>query len=192
MSETDAPAYVTTRDGTPLGLIAVGTAYDPVYETISSDRPVRKPDHRWVERHGDHDHAWTDDERPTVLDAHREDRHVPCDGSCGGVCDGEGYHVPVWVCDVTDEDIEPGTVTGPAHVTFLTSETFEVTVILDTAREFPPTIMNAQIRQHIGEGLHYIDLPDVMTIGEVTYGGGPSSATYSGGPMPRHEYGAKT
>lgn len=34
-------------------------------------------------------------------------RPVPCDGSCGGVCGGEGYAVTVWHCRECDAVINP-------------------------------------------------------------------------------------
>lgn len=55
-----------------------------------------------------HFHAYDEKgERPT-LDARTE--HVPCDGSCSGVCEGEGYDVTHWHCALCREEIEPGRV----------------------------------------------------------------------------------
>jgi hypothetical protein len=34
-------------------------------------------------------------------------RHIDCDGSCGGVCGGEGYDIVEYFCVLCDQQIEP-------------------------------------------------------------------------------------
>ena len=100
--------------------------HDVEYDTIWSDTAV-KADLRWVFEHGDHTHRWVGDDarKATVGGATRVARHVECDGSCGGVCQGEGYHVTVWVCDTTGEDLTPGTLPDPVmHVKSAETYTF--------------------------------------------------------------------
>lgn len=67
-----------------------------------------KPDPAWAHRdvYG-HVHRWSGRKLPTL---DRRSRHVPCDGSCGGVCEGEGYHVSYYVCRQCGVEVEPGTV----------------------------------------------------------------------------------
>lgn len=86
------------------------------YETIESLYGT-KPDPAWefIDEAG-HFHAYdTAGELPT-LDGRA--RHVNCDGSCGGVCGGEGYNVTDWHCRICDQLIEPGQVDdrGPHQI----------------------------------------------------------------------------
>lgn len=72
-----------------------------------------KPDPKWqyVDAAG-HFHAYDHDGRstPTLVDRHE---HRECDGSCGGVCDGEGYDIVHSFCAICDEEIQPGMTPGP-------------------------------------------------------------------------------
>jgi hypothetical protein len=83
---------------------------------VSSNLP--EPDLRWehTDSHG-HFHAHSDDkdDRYPTLERHVE--RAECDGSCGGVCEGEGYHTVRYTCRICDEEIKPGSIPGPHHHT---------------------------------------------------------------------------
>lgn len=91
---------------------------------------LSQPDPAWeyTDQQG-HYHAYTDDDTmnhyPTLL---RRDEHVDCDGSCGGVCEGEGYTVPRFYCFVCNEQIEPGVTRGPHTTTIPGLKYWEVTL----------------------------------------------------------------
>lgn len=72
---------------------------------VSSERAV-KPDAKWTHTDGNgHFHAFaTNGELPTL---NRETVPAPCDGSCGGVCNGEGYTVDRYTCLLCGEEVEP-------------------------------------------------------------------------------------
>ena len=80
---------------------------------ISTDLP--KPDPRWstVDSSG-HFHAMSGKEYPTLRSKSVD---MPCDGSCCGACEGEGYSVTEWSCRLCGEVIEPGMVPGPHRET---------------------------------------------------------------------------
>lgn len=90
------------NDGTPW---PCEVTIDQEWINVSSDRAV-KPDAKWTHIDGnDHFHAFaTKGELPTLK---RETVEVPCDGSCGGECNGEGYTVPRYTCLICGEEIEP-------------------------------------------------------------------------------------
>lgn len=76
---------------------------------ISTNSP--KSDRTWTFVDGaGHFHAWSDGEYPTLV---RKYEHRDCDGSCGGVCDGEGFDVTVYTCMLCREVVVPGVVPGP-------------------------------------------------------------------------------
>jgi hypothetical protein len=64
------------------------------------------PNWRFIDRLG-HEHSFAGDDLPT-LTAHRV--QMPCDGSCDGVCEGEGYSVTRYRCSICGEDVEPNWV----------------------------------------------------------------------------------
>lgn len=74
-------------------------------EMIRSETAV-KPDPAWehVDSHG-HFHAFAEDGKTPTLATWLE--QMPCDGSCGGVCEGEGYSEERWKCAICDEAVEP-------------------------------------------------------------------------------------
>lgn len=80
-------------------------------ERIDVSTNLPKLDCNWtfVDSAG-HFHAVSGGELPTLRHVleHRE-----CDGSCGGVCDGAGYHASVYFCTLCEERITPGTRPGP-------------------------------------------------------------------------------
>jgi hypothetical protein len=80
-------------------------------ETIYSERAT-KPDSAWeyTDPFG-HWHAYADDGSLPTLDAKQE--HVDCDGTCGGLCEGEGYKVTRYYCRICSAPVEPARV--PDH-----------------------------------------------------------------------------
>ncbi|MBO4272370.1 hypothetical protein [Microbispora triticiradicis] len=68
-----------------------------------------KPDPGWefIDDAG-HFHAFAEDGELPTLNSERVD--VPCDGSCGGVCQGEGYTELRWTCRICEQEVKPGYV----------------------------------------------------------------------------------
>lgn len=85
-------------------------------ERIDVSTNLPKPDPRWsfTDAAG-HFHAYTEEETTPTLIVRMV--HMPCDGSCGGVCDDEGYDATHYHCRICDEEIEPGTIPGPHYDT---------------------------------------------------------------------------
>ena len=101
----------------------------PVHGELSIDREIitirseiaTKPDPTWeyIDSAG-HFHACSTRAESDLPTLNRRTEHVDCDGSCGGVCEGEGYTVTRFSCAICGEDIEPGripfheeTISGP-------------------------------------------------------------------------------
>lgn len=61
---------------------------------------------------GDRKRPGRDDGDPQTPTLMASSRHVECDGSCGGVCDGEGYYEPVWHCIACGDEVTPGVKRG--------------------------------------------------------------------------------
>jgi len=78
---------------------------------ISTDLP--KPDPAWtfVDTAG-HFHARSADSYPTLRSKVVD---MPCNGCCGGTCDGEGFSVTEWRCVLCAAQVHPGTIPGPHH-----------------------------------------------------------------------------
>lgn len=57
-----------------------------------------------------------------------EQVHVPCDGSCGGICEGEGYDVTKYSCRICNEEIEPGLIHGEYSVSIPGRSSWEAKV----------------------------------------------------------------
>lgn len=73
-------------------------------QRIRSDDAVKAdPTWQYTDAAG-HEHRF---DGKDVTNAVRGTRHIPCDGSCGGVCDGEGYDVPEWRCALCGEVLVP-------------------------------------------------------------------------------------
>jgi hypothetical protein len=96
---------VTIDNGEPLpATLTIEQHYEVIRSNIAT-----KPDQRWehIDTHG-HFHAYDQDGKlPTLVS---RPRHIDCDGSCGGVCEGEGYDITEWFCAICDEQVEPGRV----------------------------------------------------------------------------------
>jgi hypothetical protein len=95
-------AAVVINDGPEVdGTLTVET---PMIEVRSGC--ATKPDPGWtlIDEAG-HYHAFgRDGKLPTLV---ARNRHIECDGSCGGVCGGEGYDITQHFCAICDELIEP-------------------------------------------------------------------------------------
>ncbi len=84
------------------------------YEVMQDVQYVRsemavEPDRTW--QHTDpagHFHAFDHESKLPTLNAIPE--HVDCDGSCGGVCEGEGYTITRHECLVCRAPVEPAWV----------------------------------------------------------------------------------
>ena len=102
-------------------------------EYIRSETAV-KPDPAW--EHADsnsHFHAFAEDGKTPTLATYSV--HIDCDGSCGGVCGGEGYDDLRWKCAICGEAVEPRFIPDEdAWTTGVPVETFrwaKVTVLGD-------------------------------------------------------------
>lgn len=104
-STTELRGTVTIDNGEPL---PAKLLIEQHYATVRSNIAT-KPDQRWehIDTH-DHFHAYDQDGKLPTLVA--RPRHIDCDSSCGGVCDGEGYDVTEWFCAICDVQVEPGRV----------------------------------------------------------------------------------
>lgn len=73
---------------------------------VTSDRDSYKPDPEWeyVDKAG-HWHAFTSDGKHPTLE--RYEKPVPCDGSCGGVCGGEGTTETRYRCRACGKRVKP-------------------------------------------------------------------------------------
>jgi hypothetical protein len=95
-------------------------------QTAQTDAP--SPDPRWtfVDSAG-HFHARdSKGGLPTLVS---KPEHVDCDGSCGGVCGGEGYTVVRCCCVICGEEVVPGTVPGPREVVVNRRRSWKVSVV---------------------------------------------------------------
>lgn len=126
--DSDRPWSLRLDDGTTFKVVERSVvATREVTERARMESAV-KPDQAWSYIDAAvHEHTWLGRTLPTL---ERRSRHIPCDGSCGGVCEGEGYYVPEYVCPRCGEVVEPGHVpdwqargeglpiTGERRVTF--------------------------------------------------------------------------
>ena len=113
VSTSELRADITIDAGrTYLGTLIIEQGYEIIRSNIAT-----KPDPGWehIDTHG-HFHAYDRDGKLPTLVA--RSRHVDCDGSCGGVCGGEGYDVTEWFCVICDEQVEPGRLDdhGPRQI----------------------------------------------------------------------------
>lgn len=105
MGEFQADVRINSGDPVP-GLLRIEQ------EMIQEQTNLPQPDMGWtfIDAAG-HFHAFSADRELPTLDAHRE--HKPCDGSCGGLCGGEGFDEVWYSCRICQEKIKPGSVAGP-------------------------------------------------------------------------------
>lgn len=147
-------------------------------EFVISDRTdyvwsstATKPDPRWefIDTAG-HFHTFTKDgDLPTL---NSEGVRMPCDGSCGGTCNGEGYTVTRWTCRICGQEVEPGYVPDEG------ARTMGVPVPLGTSAKVTVTSREpvaergreVSIRIRSGE----VELFGTGFIGAVKMSGGPT------------------
>jgi hypothetical protein len=104
---------MTTRAGSAIvdNSAPLDAALHIDHEQIVVRSTASAPDLSWT--HLDsagHFHSWAQDATLPTLTRH--ETKVPCDGFCGGVCEGEGYTALTWLCRICAEQVEPGTVPG--------------------------------------------------------------------------------
>jgi hypothetical protein len=82
---------------------------DQEWIDVSMASPPKKPDPKWeyLDKAG-HWHAFTRDGKLPTLKEYR--KQIPCDGSCGGVCEGEGYGETRWRCRACEKRVRPSFV----------------------------------------------------------------------------------
>lgn len=81
-------------------------------QRVPSNLPRPNPRWEFTDAKG-HYHAYADDKRDRYPTLEALTEPAACDGSCGGVCNGEGYHVTRYFCRICREEIEPGVLHGP-------------------------------------------------------------------------------
>lgn len=117
---------IQINDGPALpGTLSIDSNNEVVW--LESARP--DPDWTGTDSNG-HFHARSDDGTYPTLVTRAE--HVDCDGSCGGVCDGEGYTVFHYDCAVCGEEVQPGTIPGPHQTVIPGLQSWSVTVVTGT------------------------------------------------------------
>lgn len=84
-------------------------------QLVRSTASVLDPAWRHVDSAG-HFHAVSTDRSDRLPTLRSEPRGVPCDGSCGGACEDEGYTVVDHFCRLCGEPITPGAIPGPHMV----------------------------------------------------------------------------
>lgn len=121
---------------------------------VTSDRAVR-PDPSWsfVDGRG-HYHAWAQpaDSSRNLPTLKAESVEMPCDGSCGGVCGGEGYVRTEYHCGLCGEVVEPRTVPDRGTKTIPGLETHEVVVYGEVAGERVSVLVHLGDRTMFGFG----------------------------------------
>lgn len=82
--------------------------------TINVNSDLPEPDPRWehVDTNG-HYHAYSGEDTNHYPTLTVRTEHVDCDGSCRGLCDGEGYTHDRYHCRICNEEIKPGAMPGP-------------------------------------------------------------------------------
>lgn len=85
-------------------------------EVVWSQGP--RPAPRWEFTDGNgHYHGWSEDKHDPYPTLEAVSEPQPCDGSCGGVCRGEGYSTTRYFCRACREEIEPGVIPGDYQFT---------------------------------------------------------------------------
>lgn len=181
----NADAYLTFG-ANRLRIVDLSVSID--VERVRSERAVL-PDLFWETADpAGHWHRWVDGTLPTCR---KGSRHVPCDGSCGGICEGEGYDVTEWRCLQCDAVIEPGYVPdeqarGPGIPISQTLD-YEITVapswetvasiaaagsVTDAQIEYEAgsalPVIGAQIEYEVGDVKHVVPMPRLYP-GDVTF-----------------------
>lgn len=101
-------------DGTDIAAAAAQLQIRRDIQQIPTALPRPDPSWTFTDAAG-HFHAYSEDKTyPTLLE---RSEHRDCDGSCGGVCEGDGYTVVIRECRICREVIQPGLLHGEHHVT---------------------------------------------------------------------------
>jgi hypothetical protein len=139
-----------TINGQPVHLL--GFEVNQHVDHVTSRGP--RPDPNWstVDSYG-HFHAYSGangldvkPERYPTLSVTREKQ--PCDGSCGGVCEGEGITIVRYACLICAEQIEPGLIEGP--YTYPVAMHYEWT--LQVAGDTVPVRFDERATVHLSDG----------------------------------------
>lgn len=109
MSTIHIPNHQGVVNG--VGLYSVTMHSESPYETYDSDVP--DPAWTFTDAAG-HFHAYDSDGKLPTLNMVAT--HLDCDGTCGGVCDGDGYSRTDYQCLLCDEYVVPATRTGVVRV----------------------------------------------------------------------------
>jgi hypothetical protein len=142
-STTELRGTATIDSGEPLPATLI---IEQHYEIVRSNIAT-KPDQRWehIDTH-DHFHAYDQDGKlPTLVN---RARHIDCDGTCGGVCEGEGYDITEWFCVICDEQVKPGRLDDHGPHSIPTRKDW--TIKVETSR--PITGDRVTVRFDLGEG----------------------------------------
>lgn len=101
-----AVGMVRINDGEP---VAAQLEMTRETQVVRSRLPRKDPSWSSTDAAG-HFHAYDDSGATPTLRA--ETVPMPCDGSCGGVCGGEGYTATRWTCRICGEETTPGVREG--------------------------------------------------------------------------------
>lgn len=143
-------------------------------EYVRSDVAV-KPDPEWefVDDTG-HFHAFAEGGKLPTLQSERV--AMPCDGSCGGVCEGEGYTVLRWTCRICGQEVEPGYAPDEKArgmgVPIVTSKKAQVKVV--STKPIGERRREVSLRVRVGDE----ELFGVGLIGGVNASGGPTGVRF--------------
>lgn len=176
VSTIDMMGTVTIDNGAPLpGTLTIEQHYETIRSNIAT-----KPDQRWehIDTHG-HFHAHDNEDKLPTLIARR--RHIDCDGSCGGVCGGEGYDITDWFCAICNEQVEPGRVDDHGPHSIPTRKDWRIKVESDA----PITGNRVTVRFDLGNGVVMFGVAAIGSF-EMTVSDGRSEAVtqlYSASPL---------
>lgn len=95
-----------------------------------------RPDQGWTfVDAASHFHAYDQEGKTPTLVGRL--RHIPCDGTCGGVCGGEGYAVTDKHCRICDEVIRPATVQDSTPIPVTGPSRWSVRVVHGRGAPYP-------------------------------------------------------
>lgn len=103
-------------------------------------------DPRWEFTDGNgHYHGWSEDKHGPYPTLEAVSEPQPCDGSCNGVCRGEGYSITRYFCRLCREEIEPGVIPGPYQFSVPMLKTWSVKVKTDGWRWMPGDTVSVRV-----------------------------------------------
>lgn len=139
---------------------------------IRSARQSR-PDMKWVfVDNAGHWHAFDADGKTPTLREYAE--HVECDGSCGGVCQGEGYHVTRWKCLGCGVSVKPRFNTEyDVRSTVPGMTSWSVQLLADGTVALPQYPDKVSVRATTGAGTYF----GLAVLGDMTWSGGGDRIT---------------